>query len=62
MYTLVVGGDSHINMPQWGVSVAQSNHWDVDVGSLAYSLMIGSWVSDNDETWLAEIFLQETDL
>lgn len=54
MTTLVVGWDSNIDVLGWGVGVAESDDWDVDVRSLLNSLSIGTWVSDDDETWFLE--------
>jgi hypothetical protein len=52
--TLVVGWDSNINELGWGVSVAESDDWDVDVGGLLDGLGISAWVGDDDEAWLLE--------
>lgn len=54
MTTLVVGWDSNIDILGWGVGVAESDDWDVDVGSLLDSLSIGAWVGDDDETGFLE--------
>lgn len=52
--TLVVGWDSNIDVLGWRVGVAESDDWDVDVGSLLDSLSIGTWVGDDNETWFLE--------
>lgn len=54
MPCLVVGWDGNINELRWGVSVAKSNNWDVDVGSLLDGLGVGAGVSDDDEAGLLE--------
>jgi hypothetical protein len=52
--TLVVGWDGYIDVFSWGVGVAESNDWDIDVGSLLDGLGIGTWIGDNDEAWFLE--------
>lgn len=52
--TLVVGWDGNIDVLSWGVSVAESDDWDVDVGGLLDGLGVSAWVGDNDQAWLAE--------
>ena len=52
--TLVVGWDSDIDELGWGISIAKSNDWDVDVGSLLDGLGIGTGVGDDDEAGFLE--------
>jgi hypothetical protein len=52
--TLVVGWDSYINELSWRISIAESNNWNVDIGSFLDSLGIGTWVGNNDEAGLLE--------
>lgn len=54
MTGLVVGWDGNINELSWGVSVAKSDDWDVDVGSLLDGLGVGAWVGDDNEAGLLE--------
>ena len=54
MLTLVVTWDSDINVFRWGIQIGQSNDWDVNVGRFLDSLSIGSWVSDDDQSWFLE--------
>lgn len=54
---LVVGGDSDVDVSQWGVRVTQSNDRDVNIGCLSDSLMISSRVCDNQQTWLTVVLL-----
>lgn len=51
---LVVTGDGNVHVSQWGVSVAQSNGGDVDVGSLGQWLMVSTRVCHNQEAGLPE--------
>ena len=43
-----------MNEPSWRVNVAESNHGDVGVRAFGDGLMIGSGVSNDQETGLAE--------
>ena len=52
--TLVVGGDSNINVVGGRVSVAEGNDGDVDVGSLLDGLGIGAGVGNHDQAGLLE--------
>jgi hypothetical protein len=52
--TLVVGWDSNIDELGWGISIAESNNGDVDVGCLLDSLGIGAGVGDDDEAGFLE--------
>ena len=54
MTTLVVGWDGYIDELGWRVSVAKSDDWNVDVGSLLDGLSIGTRIGDDDETGLLE--------
>ena len=54
MPSLVVGWDGNIDELGGGVSVAKSNNWNVDVGSLLDGLSVGARVSDDDEARLLE--------
>lgn len=54
MATLVVGGDGNIDELGGGVSVAEGNDGDVDVGSLLDGLGIGAGVGDYNQTGLLE--------
>lgn len=52
--TLVVGGDGNVDELGGGVSVAERDDGDVDVGSLLDGLGVGAGVGDNDQTGLLE--------
>lgn len=52
--TLVVGGDSNVDVLGRRVSVAEGDDGNVDVGSLLDSLGVGSGVGDDDQTGLLE--------
>jgi len=52
--TLVVGWDSNIDELGWGISIAESNNGNVDVGGLFDSLGIGAGVGDDDEAGFLE--------
>ena len=54
MTTLVVGGDGNIDELGGGVSVAESDDGNVDIGSLLDSLGVGAGVGDDDQTGLLE--------
>lgn len=54
MLTLVVTWDSNINVFRWGVHVSQSDNWNVNVRGFLDSLGVGSWVSDNNQSWFLE--------
>lgn len=54
MTTLVVGWDGDIDELGWGISIAEGNDWDVDVGSLLDSLSIGTRIGDDDEAGFLE--------
>jgi len=54
MTTLVVGWDSDVDELSWGVSIAESDNWDVNVGSLLDSLGVGAGVGDDDEAGFLE--------
>ena len=49
MTTLVVGGNSHIDVLGRGVGVAEGDDGDVDVGGLLDGLGIGARVGDDDD-------------
>lgn len=51
---LVVTGDGNVHVSQWGVSVAQGNGGDVDVGSLGQWLMVSTGVGHNQKARLPE--------
>ena len=54
MTTLVVGGDSDIDVLGGRVSVGEGNNGNVDVRSLLNGLGVGSGVGDDDQTGLLE--------
>lgn len=54
MLTLVVTWDGHVDVLGRRVHVGQGNDGDVHVGRLLDGLGIGSWVSDNHQSWLLE--------
>lgn len=54
MTTLVVGWDSDVDELSWGVGIAESDDWDVNVGSLLDSLGIGAGIGDDDEAGFLE--------
>lgn len=51
---LVVTWDGNVHVSQWGVSVAQGNGGDVDVGRLSQRLMVSTGVCHNQEAGLPE--------
>lgn len=51
---LVVAGDGNVHVSQWGVSVAQGNGGNVDVGSLSQWLMVSTRVCHDQEAGLPE--------
>lgn len=51
---LVIAGNSDIHVAQWGVSVAQGNGGDVDVGGLCQRLVISPGVRNHQEPRLTE--------
>jgi len=53
--TLVVGWNGNINELKWGIRVAKCDDWDVHVGGFLDGLVIGSWVTDDDKSWLLEL-------
>jgi len=53
--TLVVSWDGNINVGKRRIGVAESNAWDVHVGGLIDGLMITSWITDDNESWLLEL-------
>ena len=55
---LVVAWDANVNMTNRGVAVAESNNWDVHVGSFSDRLVINAWVSHNQQTGLSVSSLQ----
>lgn len=54
MGTLVVAWDGDVDETQRRVGVAESNYRDVDVAGLSDGLVVGGWVSDDEEPGLAE--------
>ena len=54
MTTLIVGGDSNVDEFSWGVSVAEADDGDVDVGGFFDGLGVGARIGDNDEARLFE--------
>jgi len=54
----VIAWDSNINKFQWRIRVAESNNWDVHIRSLSDGLMIGPWVSDQQQSRLTEACLK----
>lgn len=50
MATLVVSGNSDIYEFGWRISVTESDHWDVDIGSFFDSLSVGARIGNDDET------------
>jgi len=55
LWSLVVTWNGNIDVLEWRVRVTKSNDWNVHVGGLLDSLVITSWVSNNDESWLLEL-------
>ena len=51
---LVVAGDGNVHVVERGVSVAQGDGGDVDVGSLCQRLVVGTGVRDDQEAGLTE--------
>lgn len=51
---LVVTWDGNVHVSKWGVSVAQGNGGDVDVGRLSQRLMVSTGVCHNQEAGLPE--------
>jgi hypothetical protein len=51
---LVVCWDGNINELQWRVGIAKSDDWDVDIAGLSDSLVVYTWVGNDNETWLLE--------
>lgn len=54
MLTFVVTWDGNINVLRRRVDVRQGNDWDVDVRRLLDGLRVGSWVGNNNQSWLLE--------
>ncbi len=54
MTTLVVGGDGNVDELGRRVSVAESDDWDVDVGSFLDSLGVGARVGNDDQARFLE--------
>jgi len=54
MTTLVVCWDSNIDELGWRVGIAESNDWNVDVGSFLDSLSVGAGIGDDDEAGFLE--------
>ena len=54
LVTLVVAGDADVDEPDGAVDVAKSNYGDVGVAGLGDGLVIGTRVSNNQETRLTE--------
>lgn len=54
MTTLVVGWDSNIDKLRRGVSVAERDHGNVDIGSLLDGLSIGARVGHDDQAGFLE--------
>ena len=50
----VVARDGHVNVTRRRIDVAKSNDGDVSVGALRDRLVVSSWVSDDQQTWLTE--------
>merc|ERR1712180_50780 len=54
LLTLVVAGNSNINMCKWRVSGGECNNRDVDVRGFSYWLVVSARISHNKKTGLAE--------
>ena len=54
MTTLVVGWDGDVDELGGGVSVAEGNDWNVDVGSFLDGLGVGTGIGDDDEAGFLE--------
>lgn len=54
---LVVGWYGDVDVSHGCVRVAESNDWDVYIRGLSNSLMIGTWVSNDQQTRLTEVLL-----
>ena len=54
MTTLVVGWNSNIDEFSWGVGIAKTNDWDVDIAGFLDGLSVGSWIGDDDESRFLE--------
>jgi len=58
LWNSVVAWDDNIDEIQWGISVAKSNGWDVNVWSFNDGLSVALWISNDQESWFLEFFGQ----
>lgn len=61
MWAFGVAWYGNVDKSQRRISVAEGNHWNVDVAGLGDWLMVGGWVSHHEETGLAKSSLVKTD-
>ena len=54
MTTLVVCRDGNIDELGWGIGIAKSNDWNINVGSLLDSLGISAGIGNNDQAGFFE--------
>ena len=54
---LGVAWDDAVDIGEVSVAVAESDAWDVGVGSLADGLGVGVWIANDDEPWFDELAL-----
>jgi len=53
----VVARNRDVDVLKWGVSVAQRDDWDVDLGGFTDGLVVGARISDDQKAWLLELGL-----
>ncbi len=51
---LVVAWNGNVDVSQWGVGVAESNGWDVDVRGFGQRLMVSARIGHDQEAGLPE--------
>jgi len=57
MLSLVVARNGNVDQTKRGISVAKGNCWDVDVGRFSDGLVVGSRVSENQQTRFHKLVL-----
>ena len=55
MSALVVGWDGNINVVERGVGITEGDAGNVHVCGFLHGSGVGSWVTDDDESWLQEL-------
>jgi hypothetical protein len=50
----VVAWDADIDVFDWRVGIAKGDNWDVDITSLSDSLVINSWIGNDNQSWFPE--------